>query len=144
DRTNRQGKTFVGLVKGFHLRAGAIASSEAWDTSDIIVVGAGDADMAVAVNRVHALRGGAVVCVNGEIVAELPLPVLGIISDMPMERLAQRLEEIKVAASHLGITFPDPLLTLSTLTTAAIPHLRICEEGLVNLRYDKTLGLFLE
>ena len=143
DRTHRPGKIFVGLVKGFRMKAGAIASSEAWDTSDIIVVGASDADMAVAVNRVYALQGGAVVCVNGEIVAELPLPVLGIISDMPMERLAQRIEKIKVAASDLGVLFPDPLLTLSTLTTAAIPHLRICEEGLVNLRDDKTLGLFV-
>ena len=120
-----------------------LACSSAWDTSDIIVVGADDADMAGAVNRIRALQGGAVVFENGEILAELPLPIFGIMSDLPIETIADRLQEIKNAVSDLGVPFPDPLLTLITLTGAAIPYLRICEEGLVNLKDGKTVKLII-
>ncbi len=141
DRTHNPGKMCVGLIKGFGLKSGAMACSSAWDTSDIIVAGANDADMAGAVNRIHTLQGGAVVYENGEILAELPLPIFGIMSDLPIETIAQRLQKIKSAVSRLGVTFPDPLLTLITLTGAAIPYLRICEEGLVNLKDGKTVEL---
>ena len=134
DRTHNPGKIFSGLIKGFGLKSGAMACSGAWDTSDIIVAGTDDADMACAVNRIHALQGGAVVCDKGRILAELPLPVFGIMSDLPIEDIARRLKEIKKVASDLGVRHPDPLLTLITLTGAAIPYLRICEEGLVNLK----------
>jgi adenine deaminase len=138
DRTHNPGKIYVGLIKGFGLKSGAMACSAAWDTSDIIVAGTNDEDMAGAVNRIRALQGGAVVCENGKILAELPLPIFGIMSDLPIETIAQRLQKIKNAVSVLGVPFPDPLLTLITLTGAAIPYLRICEEGLVNLKDGKT------
>jgi len=77
------------------------------------------------------------------ILAELPLPVFGIMSDLPIETIVQRLQEIKKAASDLGVLYPDPLLTLITLTGAAIPYLRICEEGLVNLKNGRTRGLIV-
>ena len=143
DRTHNPGKIYVGLLKGFGLTAGAMACSAAWDTSDIIVAGSNDEDMAGAVNRIHALQGGAVVCKNGEILAELPLPVFGIMSTLPIEDIAGRLREVKKTVAHLGVSFTDPLLTLITLTGAAIPYLRICEEGLVNLKDGKTLGLIV-
>jgi len=100
--------------------------------------------MAFAVNRIRKLQGGAVVCADEKILAELPLPVLGLISDMPMEKIELRLGAIREAVSELGVSFPDPLLTLVTLTCAAIPYLRICEEGFVNLKDGKTLGLFTD
>ncbi|MGB5748626.1 MAG: adenine deaminase C-terminal domain-containing protein [Desulfobacterales bacterium] len=143
DRTHHPGKIFSGLIKGFGLKSGAMACSAAWDTSDIIVVGADDADMACATNRIHTLQGGAVVCDKGRIFAEVPLPVFGIMSDLPIKDIARRLKEIKKAASDLGVRHPDPLLTLITLTGAAIPYLRICEEGLVNLKDGKTRSLFV-
>jgi adenine deaminase len=143
DRTHLPGKIFVGLVKGFCMKNGAIATSGAWDTTDIIVIGANDDDMALAVNRIYDMQGGAVVCAAGKIMAELPLPILGIMSDIPLVRLTQELEKIKTAATGLGIPFQDPLTTLAVLTTAAIPYLRICEEGLVNLKDGKSLGLLV-
>jgi adenine deaminase len=144
DRTNRPGQTFSGLIRGFGLKSGAMACSAAWDTTDIVVVGANDADMAGAVNRIHALQGGAVIFEKGEILVELPLPVFGIMSDLPIEEIARRLKQIKKTAAGLGVRHADPLVTLITLTGAAIPYLRICEEGLVNLKDGKTLPLLIE
>jgi adenine deaminase len=141
DRTHNPGKMQVGFIKGLGLKSGAMACSAAWDTSDIIVVGSNDDEMAAAVNRIHELQGGAVIYENGKILAELPMPIFGIMSDLPIETIADRLQKIKKTVSGLGVPFPDPLLTLITLTGAAIPYLRICEEGLVNLKDGKTLGL---
>jgi adenine deaminase len=75
DQTHNPGKLFVGLLQGFGLQSGAIACSAAWDTSDIVVIGANDADMAFAVNRIRELQGGTVVCETEKILTELPLPV---------------------------------------------------------------------
>ncbi|MGB8425518.1 MAG: adenine deaminase C-terminal domain-containing protein [Desulfobacterales bacterium] len=144
DRTHFPGKRFVGLLKGFGLKTGAVACSAAWDTSDIIVAGATDGDMAAAVNRIRELQGGAIVAVDGKIAAELPLPVFGLMSEESLERVAKKLAAVNAAVSRLGCPFPDPLLTLVTLTGAAIPYLRICEEGLVNLKNGETLGLFID
>lgn len=144
DRTHFPGKRFVGLLKGFGLKTGAMACSAAWDTSDIIVAGTTDGDMAAAVNRIRELQGGAVVAENGAIAAELPLPVFGLMSEESLERVAKKLAGVNAAANRLGCPFPDPLLTLVTLTGAAIPYLRICEEGLVNLKNGETMGLFVD
>lgn len=144
DRFRRPGRRFIGLLRGFHMYSGAFATSAAWDSSDIVVVGVHDADMALAVNRIHALQGGIVACKDGKVTAEFALPILGLISDQPMETLARKLDEVNAAAASLGIPLANPLLTLDTLTTAAIPYLRICEEGLVNLKDGKTVGLIVE
>jgi len=143
DRCRRPGKLFTGLIQGFGLARGAVACSAAWDTSDIVVVGASDADMAGAVNRIADLQGGAVLCEDGRVVAEIPMPIFGIASEDPVATLAARLEEFKHAIARRGVAFPDPLLSLITLTGAAIPYLRICEEGLVNLKDGRTIGLFV-
>jgi adenine deaminase len=144
DRAVTPGTVFTGLVTGFGLRQGALASSAAWDTADIVVVGAAEADMALAVNRIAALQGGFVVCAGGRILAELALPVFGLISDLPLTELTQRLDRLQTAAATLGASFRDALLTLVTLTGAAIPFLRICEEGLVNLKDGATTGVIVD
>ena len=134
DRRHAPGKRFVGLIRGTGMTSGAMASSAAWDTSDIVIVGACDADMALAVNRIRELQGGVVVCNQNSILAELALPIMGIMSRISIEKLAEEIAAIQNAAAGLGIKFSDPLLTLVTLTGAAIPYLRICEEGLMNLK----------
>ena len=144
DRTHNPGKKFVGLLRGWHMQAGAFATSGVWDASDIVCVGVGDADMALAVNRIRELQGGIVVVQGGKIVAEIPLPIFGVISDLPMESLVDGMEAIEAALKVLGVRLSNPCLTILTLTTPAIPYLRICEEGLVNLKEGKTLGLVVE
>ena len=125
------------------MRSGALACSAAWDTTNIVVVGADEADMALAVNRIAELQGGAVLCSNEEILQEIPLPIFGIMSDLPLEEIDTRIKALTAEAAKLGVLFRDPVLTLITLTGAAIPFLRICEEGLVNLKDGKTVGLFV-
>lgn len=144
DRRISPGKTFTGLIRGFGLKKGAFAASSAWDTADIVAVGAADEDLAAAVNRIAALQGGAVLCVEGKAVEEIPLPVLGIISDLSMKELAAKLSSLNQALSGLGCPFPDPLLTLVALTGAAIPFFRICEEGLVDFKTGETVGIFVD
>ena len=144
DRTHHPGNLFTGLIKGFGLKSGAIASSAAWDTSDIVVAGANDKDMAFAVNRIRSLQGGTVVCDQEKILAELPLPVFGLISDLPLPTIDRQLKELTRAAQNLGVPFPQPVLSLTTLTGAAIPYLRICEEGYVNLKDGKPTPFFVE
>ena len=92
---------------------------------------------------IAALESGAdaVVIEKGESKAEIALPIFGIMSDLPIEAIADKLKKIKAAAAALGVPYPDPLLTLITLTGAAIPYLRICEEGLVNLKDGKLVDL---
>jgi adenine deaminase len=143
DRTQVPGKMFTGLIKGFGLTRGAVACSAAWDTSDIVVIGADDADMALAVNRLLELQGGAALCDGGRIAAEIAMPVFGLANDLPVAALAEQIRALKHAVARLGVTFPDPLLSLIALTGAAIPYLRICEEGLVNLKDGRALGLFV-
>jgi adenine deaminase len=143
DRTHAPGRLFTGLIRGFGLTRGAVACSAAWDTSDIVTVGADGEDMARAVNRLAELQGGAVLCEGGNIRVEIPTPIFGLACELPIATLAQRLDTMKQAMARLGVTFPDPLLSLITLTGAAIPYLRICEEGLVNLKDGQSLGLFV-
>lgn len=144
DRRNTPGKTFTGLIKGFHLTSGAVACTASWDTSDIIVVGADEEAMADAVNRIHDLQGGIAIWNKGEVVQEIPMRIFGVISELPLKELALKLKEIKESFSTLGVPHPDPVLSLITLTCAAIPYLRICEEGLVNLKDGRTMGLFVD
>jgi len=144
DRRFIPGKMFVGLIRGFHLSTGAIACSAAWDTSDIIVVGENERDMSEATNRIHEIQGGAVVYANGKILEEIPLPIFGVMADISLEKIAKKMDNIKNITKALGCPFENPLLTLVTLTGAAIPFLRICEEGLVNLRDGKHLDLIVQ
>lgn len=144
DRTHEPGKRFIGLIKGFGLHSGAMACSAGWDTSCIVVVGADDADMACCVNRIRDLQGGAVICRKGRVLAELALPVFGLMADLTLAELVAAQEALGKAAAALGVTFPDPLLSLIALSGAAIPFLRICEEGLVDFKSGRTLGLAVD
>jgi len=143
ERSFGTGKSFVGLIRGIGLRKGAIATSSVWDCGDIMAIGADEADMARAVNRIKELGGGMVVCAGGKITAEIALPVAGEISTEPMEAIAAKLERIQRAAEGLGVKSSDIRLTMAVLPTPAIPFLRICEAGLFNLRENRFVDLIV-
>ena len=144
DRAVVPGDLFTGFIKGFGLTCGAMAVSATWDSADIIIIGANDADMAMAVNRLHALQGGVVVCEGGKIRAELDLPVFGVISDLPVDTVAAAIENVTETLALMGVPHPDPIKTAATLTSAAIPFFKICEEGYVRMKDGMTVGLFAD
>ncbi len=143
DRCLSPGKKFTGFITGFGLKQGAFAATGAWDTSDIITIGTNDKDMAFAVNRVHELNGGIVLCENEKIVMELSLSLFGLLSELPAEETADKMEKINKKIQDMGCPSKDPLLTMITSTGTAIPYIRICEQGLVNLKDGKAADLLV-
>ncbi|WCS22586.1 adenine deaminase [Methylobacterium sp. NMS14P] len=123
----------VAFVKGFGLRRGAIASSVGHDSHNITVVGADDADMAVAVNRLGAIEGGFVVVEGGRVLAEIALPVAGLMSLMPFDAIRQSLVTLREAARSLDVVLPEPFLQVAFLPLPVIPHLKITDRGLVDV-----------
>jgi adenine deaminase len=123
----------VGFVHGFGMQRGAIASSVGHDSHNICVVGASDHDMALAVNRLAEIGGGFCVVDAGIVVAELPLPLAGLISERPFEEVRMALETLRHAAKRLGVTLAEPFLQVAFLTLPVIPHLKITDKGLVDV-----------
>jgi adenine deaminase len=123
----------VAFVKGFGLKRGAIASSVGHDSHNVTVVGADDADMAVAVNRLGAIEGGFVVVEGGRVLAEIALPVAGLMSLMPFDSIRAALVTLRAAARGLGVVLPEPFLQVAFLPLPVIPHLKITDKGLVDV-----------
>jgi adenine deaminase len=133
ERHGRNGNIGRGFVNGFGLTRGAIASSVGHDSHNITVVGANDADMAVAVNRLITLGGGFVVAEDGEVTAELALPLAGLMSLLPFETVAEKLHTLRDAAKVLGCTLAEPFLQVAFLALPVIPHLKITDKGMFDV-----------
>ena len=128
----------IGYIQGYGLKSGAVATSISHDSHNIIVVGTNETDMAAAVNRVVELNGGIVVWDGGQSVAEVPLAIAGIMSDEPLERVNQRLEDAKEKAHALGVSSGvDPFMTLSFMALPVIPSLRITTRGVFDVTQQK-------
>lgn len=140
ERHGVNGNVGRGFVKGFGLKRGAIASSVGHDSHNIIVVGANDADMALAVNRVIELGGGFVVSGDGRILAELALPLAGLMSLEPFEIVCSSLHELRHAAKSLGCTLPEPFLQVAFLALPVIPHLKMTDRGLFDVDRFAPIG----
>lgn len=123
----------VGLVKGFGLKKGALASSVAHDSHNIIAVGADDLDILKAIEEVKKLQGGLVVSADLEILASLPLPIAGLLSPEPLDMVVSQYERVERAATHLGNLPPAPFAILSFLALPVIPELRLTDLGLVDV-----------
>ena len=140
ERHHHTGHIGLGYVKGYGLQRGAVATSVAHDSHNIIAIGAGDDDLALAINRIAQLEGGMVVVENGHILSELPLPVAGLMSDAPLEEVNDRLEQAKAAAHRLGVSPGiDPFMTLSFLSLPVIPALKITTHGVFDVEQWKYL-----
>jgi adenine deaminase len=133
ERHGVNGNVGVGFVHGFGALHGALASSIGHDSHNIIVVGDNDPDMALAVNRLIALQGGGVAVAGGEVLAELPLPIAGLMSDRPYEEVDKQLRHLRQATSGMGCALPEPLLQLAFLPLPVIPHLKLTDRGLVDV-----------
>jgi adenine deaminase len=127
------GRHAVGLVRGFGLRSGALASTFSHDAHNIVVVGMDDQDMARAIARLTEIGGGVVVVEDRGVRAELPLPIAGIISDAPLARVVETSRGCIEAAAKLGCTLPSPFQTMAFLALSVIPSLKITDHGLVDV-----------
>lgn len=130
----------VGYVKGYSLKSGAVATSVAHDSHNIITVGCNDYDIAVAVNAIKDSKGGIAVVENGKIKALLELPIAGLMSDEPLTTVNEKLENAKLSAYELGADKSiDPFMTLSFLSLPVIPSLRITTKGVFDAENWKML-----
>ena len=133
ERHKASGNIGLGLVKGFGLRGGALASSVAHDSHNIIAVGSNDDDILRAIEEIGKIQGGLVACANREILACLPLPIAGLLSPEPLEKVVAQFEKLGKAAAGLGNLPPAPFSILSFLALPVIPELRLTDLGLVSL-----------
>ncbi|MGK7662964.1 adenine deaminase [Marinovum algicola] len=133
ERHGKNGNIATGFVRGFGMRAGAIASTVCHDHHNIACVGMDYADMALAANRLSEIEGGFVVARDGAILAELPLPVAGLMSLAPFEEVHRHLVELRDAAKSLGVTLEEPFLQLAFLALPVIPALKITDRGMVDV-----------
>jgi adenine deaminase len=137
------GRGFRGLLLAYGLAGGAVAWSSGWESPCVVAAGDSPADMTVAVRRVADMRGGAAVSVGGRVMAEWRAPLGGLYSQEPLADVINQAAAVQGALRELGCPWPNPLLTLETMTTAAIPHLRIWAGGYARLRDGARLGLEL-
>ena len=125
------------FVNGFGMKRGAIASSVGHDSHNLCVVGADETDMALAINRLREIEGGFAVAREGNVVAETPLPVAGLMSLKTFEEVREALIPLRSAAKGLGVTLSEPFLQVAFLPLPVIPHLKITDKGLVDVdRFD--------
>jgi adenine deaminase len=133
ERHKATGNIGVGLGSGFGLKRGALASSIAHDSHNIIAVGASDGDIFTAVKEIERLKGGLVAAAGGKVLASLALPVAGLLSDQPLETVVRQLVKLEKTAAELGTRLGSPFATLSFLALPVIPEIRLTDRGVVEL-----------
>ena len=144
ERHRGTGNIGCALVRGFNVKSGALGSSVAHDSHNLIVAGSNDFDMYVAAKAVVEMGGGQVVVRDGQILSRLALPIAGLISNLPAEQLAQERRELLDAAHVLGCAIPDPFMALSFLALPVIPSLKITDRGLVDVDKFEFVPLFVD
>jgi adenine deaminase len=133
ERHGRNNGIANGFVHGFGMTRGAIGSSVGHDSHNLSVVGVDEASMAAAANRLVEIGGGFCVADGGEVIAEIALPIAGLMSDLGFEDVREALIPLRAAAKGIGVVLPEPFLQVSFLTLPVIPHLKITDKGLVDV-----------
>jgi adenine deaminase len=133
ERHKATGNIGLGLVSGFGLKRGALASSIAHDSHNVIAIGTSDEDIFTAIKEIERLQGGLVAAAQGKVLASLALPIAGLLSDQPLEVVVSKLEGLEKTAAGLGTTLSSPFATLSFLALPVIPEIRLTDRGVVEL-----------
>jgi len=141
ERISGRGEAFVGFVRGWGQKRGAVATTLCWDAGGIIAIGENDEDLAAAVNRLIEIQGGTAVFVDGALKMDIPLRAGGYVSELRMPELADRVNRFQEMMTSLGSTLDFAHLTLSVLTTPAIPFIRMTEKGYHRFREDDVVAL---
>ena len=144
ERHRGTGNHVVGLIRGFGLRDGAICSTVAHDAHNIIVVGADEKDMMTAARETAQMGGGLAVVRGGRVLARLPLPIAGLMSDRPINEVRKGLDDVVAAARNLGCSLEGPFATLSFMALTPIPELKLTDQGLFDSVNFRFISLFAE
>lgn len=142
ERHRNTGHRGLGFLSGTGLRRGAIAASVSHDSHNLIVIGTNEKDMAAAANRIRTLGGGSVVIDQGQVVAEMPLPLAGLMTDVPAAVIAQQNERLREAVHTLGVPADiEPFMTMAFVSLTVIPHLKMTTLGLVDVDRQQIVPL---
>ena len=142
ERHRATGNIGKGFVKGFNLKCGAIASTVAHDSHNMIVIGANDDDMYTAAVALIKCQGGKVVVRDGEIISSLPLPIAGLMSDRDFDFVISKCHELNQAAHSIGCTLEDPFMTMGFLSLPVIPELKITDKGVFDTNKLDFIDIF--
>ena len=142
ERHRASGNIGCGFVRGFGLKSGAMASTVAHDSHNMVIVGTNDEDMYRAAVRLIKLQGGKVVINNGEVMAELPLPIAGLISDKDYGYVIEHCDELNKAAASLGCTLSDPFMAMGFLSLPVIPEIKITDKGVFDTEKFDFIDIF--
>jgi adenine deaminase len=132
ERHRATGNVGVGFVRGFKLKVGALGSTVAHDAHNVVVVGATDGDILMAIDELARLQGGQVAVANGKVRARLGLPIAGLVSDRPLAEVIKGIGDLNGAARAMGCKLPAPFMTLSFLSLSPIPELKLTDQGLID------------
>ena len=142
ERHKASGNIGKGFVKGFGLKSGAIASTVAHDSHNMIVIGTNDDDMLKAIKELVKSQGGKVIVNNGEVVAKLELPIAGLMSEQSAQYVIQKAEELKQGEKIVGCALDEPFMTMAFLSLSVIPELKLTDKGLMDVMNGKFTNLF--
>ena len=143
ERHRATGNVGVGFVRGLKLKKGALGSTVAHDAHNVVVAGTNDADILFAIRQLERLQGGQVVVADGKVKAELPLPIAGLVSDQPLAKVIQLIDDLNAAAHSLGCNLAAPFMALSFLSLSPIPALKLTDQGLIDATRLKRTSLFV-
>ena len=142
ERHHYSGNVGLGFVKGFGLKTGAVASTIAHDSHNIVVIGTNEKDMAFACNRLKEIGGGIVLCSGDEVKSELELPIAGLMTDKKIDYVVRRQKELEDKITDMGCKLPAPFITMSFLALPVIPKLKLTDRGLVDVKNQKIVDIF--
>ncbi|MYD11459.1 MAG: adenine deaminase [Chloroflexi bacterium] len=143
ERHRASGAIGLAFIKGFRLKRGAIAGTVAHDHHNLAVIGADDISMATAVKAIARMGGGLTVADGQDVLASLPLPIAGLLSDLPIEEVRRRYDRMIAAAHALGNRMSDPFMVMSFMGLEVIPKLKLTDQGLVDVEQFKLTPLFV-
>ncbi len=142
ERHKASGNIGLGFVKGFGLKTGAIASTIAHDSHNMIVIGTNDDDMYYAANQLVKSQGGKIIVENGKTLAQLKLPIAGLMSEEPAEIVMEKLQTLEKTASDIGCKINDPFMSMAFLSLSVIPEIKITDKGLIDVGKFEVTNLF--
>jgi adenine deaminase len=144
ERHRATGNVGIGFVRGLGLARGAIGSSIAHDSHNIIVAGTNDDDLMTAARAIAAMQGGLVAVADGEVLARVPLPIAGLMSDQPLERVREQLDDLAAVARDLGSKLHAPFMAMAFIALPVIPELKLTDKGLVDVNKFDFVSVFAD